>query len=662
MDGTPAFQLEDVIGHPEFQGLSLSDKNAFLLKHVPEFSGYAPKARSEFLDTVHYKGPNPNQPVPSLTSGFYEGPTGVIAPGESMGHAVGRELIAAPGRAARTVATAPLAVAKAALAPPTGPLETAASMTGGAPGLAVKRTILDPMAEEWGKAVQPGGEPHTILGGILSPKFIHGVAGSIPVLGPWVGGAISEAEKGHIGAAPQFGLEAAGFKGAGKLTGEIGKAALGKTRNLLAKKPVIDPALMNEHVGAGIQQQLGNAERALHEEVGKHAENVQKVVDERNPNGALDAKPYVKALQDGLNEYIATYTRMGVKIPSGLDKVVTEALQSPNGRWTFAQGKDVRSALYEMRAKSTDARVRGALTPAIKELTKDLRTAADAQGVVSDFDTYNDLHSKHMQMRDQVLRPVKDAVSGEKAIDVLRKNPGYVKATVLPSLERYGLETEPIKAAMDIAVEGKKLPRYWHDWLFRYGGGALGQSVGIPFPVGYVGAGLAREGLRGGPPVQDVNSPLYQRGLGIVNRRLPEGPTPVATPNPLIPQLGPPEPGAVTPPRNLSLPRYDYAPGPPQVAPAALPTATVEAAPVTPEAAPAPPSPYAATHEALLEQARGKEAVKMLSKGVKVPDSVMVWVEKATGLDMTDPTNVPKALEILKQTAKGKPAGSPRGK
>jgi len=52
-------QLDYVVRHPEFQSLSLPDKNAFLIQHVQEFASGRSQDRSELLNTIHHGPPEP---------------------------------------------------------------------------------------------------------------------------------------------------------------------------------------------------------------------------------------------------------------------------------------------------------------------------------------------------------------------------------------------------------------------------------------------------------------------------------------------------------------------------------------------------------------------------------------------------------------------------
>ncbi len=169
--------------------------------------------------------------VPGLLGGVQDytypgGEVGPIAPGETALHAGAREVMAAPGGAARTLLGTPGAVWQAFDEPPKEPGENILQYIPGA--LPVKRLITDPMLEEQAKVIPSwkAGRPFSAA--------IHAAASRLPVAGSWLGGAVSEAEKGHVGAAPQFGLEYAGFKGAGKVAPEI-KA---RVRTALTTSPI----------------------------------------------------------------------------------------------------------------------------------------------------------------------------------------------------------------------------------------------------------------------------------------------------------------------------------------------------------------------------------------------------------------------------------------
>lgn len=50
--GHETFTMEQVVGRPDYQALSLKQKSAFLMEHVPEFARADPQKRAELLREV----------------------------------------------------------------------------------------------------------------------------------------------------------------------------------------------------------------------------------------------------------------------------------------------------------------------------------------------------------------------------------------------------------------------------------------------------------------------------------------------------------------------------------------------------------------------------------------------------------------------------------
>ena len=414
-----------------------------------------------------------------------------------------------------------------------------------------------------------------------------------------------------LGTTALAGAELAGLMG-------LGKAA---TKSQGAK---VEPVIAEEVMGRAIQDYVKKADSAIHQEVGKHAENFINAVDDpvRNPLPAIDAKSKMVALQDGFNEYSHTLTRIGLKIPPGLEKLVTEALQSP--RWTAAQAKDVRSALYEMKAKSGDARVRGALGLVIQDLTSDLRGAAKKAGVESDFDSYSTMHRQQMKLREQFIDPVRDAETGKQAMSKLLSEEGAVKIT-LPALKSYGIDPKVITDAMDFSKGVRSPKTLWGHWAARHAGGHAAAALGLPWISGYFGAGMAETAMQRHRTIPTVKAGhAYQKGLDLVERALPAPPSSVAVPTEVTPQqFTPAALEASGAKRALAVPQK--APS----APTAQPKVATEVAPELPK----PPHPLnvALSRIGQLKKFRSK----LVSPKSPLTEQELAFVEKHGGIEKT---------------------------
>jgi hypothetical protein len=431
----------------------------------------------------------------------------------------------------------------------------------------------------------------------------------------------------------------------------------------VTKTAPIEPDVAEETVGKGIGNLIDKASHGATAETGKHA---QHFVD-----NAVPIKPppeIMKVIRDGIDTYFQTFTKIGSVLPGDLRKIAQEAIGSPES-WTPAQAKDIRTALQEMRQMTDNPRFAEAVKPAIDLMTEKMRAAAKEGGVEESFDKYNKLHSKHMDIRDAVIDPVRNAKTGQEVMNILRGKSGYMKTTVLPSLERYGLEPGPIKEAMDIGSDSKTAGKLWGGWMQRYAGAAIGQAMGVPWPVGYIASGALGDALKTGKAIHSVETPTGRLGQTLVDKSITPGPSPL--PDPV--RLWHPDKGSPGTPVAPQLPPGGVGPAPiaqvpPRIQPKPSPVASVS--PISPEVTagiaqqapvPQPASPYAGAQEAVKDIAWSRQAVNALSGKGKEPlsDSGWRWIEQKTGLDMTDPANHQKALDILKRkveptTAKAK--------
>jgi hypothetical protein len=519
---------------------------------------------------------NVPEEIPGLFSGRYEGPTEPIAPGETMGHAVGREAIAAPGRALVTVASMPLGVAEAVLTPPKTAAEKA-SMLAGPAGLPGKRLIIDPMVEEWGKAIEGFKKPEPAQPEVrdrwgrvmhrprIGPEpFLHAIAGSVPVVGPWVGGKISEAEKGHVGAIAEFPLEYAGFKGGGKLAGKI-----------IGRKPSVDPQVALEYTGLGLRdmmtkadERISQVEKPIYEGIGKHAP-------------PIDRAPYGPLLESSYKELLANQEKYGVSFPNVMDTIRERLPGKTPISWN--ELKDLRSAAGQVMAKaSAPARLKAALAGLYEKATADLKKSADKVGLGQDFEYVNDLHRIRMRLREAFGDKVMDAATGRQALEALAKEEPNAKV-VLPSLEPFGFNSQAALEAIKVSRNAVKSRffggRLWNHFL----GGQLGKVVlgaaGLPYGLGYPAGAIAAEIAMSRGPKANLKSPAYIKGeveaKGIVF------PPPREPSIPTEPPGGPPGRPIYSAPPSEGGPAI----GPPPIRPSRIPEAEPVGREVSPEGA-----------------------------------------------------------------------------
>lgn len=172
--------------------------------------GHVPSSKFGAARLAGYKARMDEPSTPSVFSGEYSGPTGTIAGGESLPHAVTRQAIGG-------VAT----VAKSAVAPP--PMETTEDKLWSSlgPGGGLLRSHWETLKQAYQSAKQ----------GDYTGAAGHGLLAAAPVIGPMIDNAITQAEKGTIGPAvelaTQYGM-AKGMPPAIEKVAPVVKKAFGK--------------------------------------------------------------------------------------------------------------------------------------------------------------------------------------------------------------------------------------------------------------------------------------------------------------------------------------------------------------------------------------------------------------------------------------------------
>lgn len=440
----------------------------------------------------------------------------------------------------------------------------------------------------------------------------------------------------------EFPLREAIGRGAVDIAAVSGSELLRAVRSGAVKPTQLTVPQQVDIIGRSVQDAINVADASVKQQVSALAENVAKAVDDpqRNPVPAIDAKSFVAQLRTAWQNFIHTDTEIGHRVPPEVQKSVEEALGS--NRWTFSQAKEVRSALSDYVTRSKDPQLRAIATEGAKQLRGQMQQAAKNAGVLKDFDAYNELHMKRMNMHRAVLRGVKTAPTGEAAMRKLHSNTGYVRNTVLPSLEKYGLDSKAVREALDATGEKPK-PRLIHDWHTRYAAGALiHATTGLPWLAGAAGAGVATEALQPRLAVEGLRAtPTYARGEQLVRESIAPGRTKVTPPTPL-PEPAP-APSAQPPQRSVL---------PPVPSPRAVETAPAREAP--PEPPPPPPDPYTGLQQRVNYTRALNRAISTLSRGAKKALSAeeISWVEQESGMSLRDPANLPRAIAALKEKLK----------
>lgn len=624
--------IQQILDDPNFHALPLPEKNKVMLRVDPNFRALSGSERMKVLDSIQY-GPSPVIPsspkVTSLKQGIQEAGKGVA------------DVLSSFGQGVLDIPESVMGIAKAAATPPSTTGEYVATALG--PGaLVAKRMVLDPMQATARKAEESTG----------SQKYGYAVLSAIPMAGPVAAnvlGGIQTPEDIPKALARGLGWAAAGdIAGAIKLPGK--------------KAPLPDPAVVKEVLGRVAKDQVLEADTKLHAEVSKHAEHLAKIIDDpaRNPGGAIPSAPIIQSLQQLWDRYIKTYSsQLGAKPPAAFEGVINEAMSTPTGKWGFDQTKQIRSAVSEIAQNSKDAKIKAVAKQLSRTMRDEMKTAAGRAGLADEFELYNRLHSRQARIREQVIDPIRDAISGEKVMGILHSNRGYVEAT-FPSLDAYGLESKPLIDAVKISE--KPTAKMWKGWMVRHASAELLQGLmGVPYMAGYFAGGLGGEMAGGGlsgAAKGIVKSPYYSRGAKLLNESLPEPPSPTTEPTPIPapPEAAPKVQKALPPlpefPKDISV---DYAAeqgGRGEVAPEVV--ASEEA------------SKYAQLHEKLGYLRNLNSAIRKLSTGTKKPltDAEVGWIESETGLDMTEPASIAaarkKLMEMRNSLRKTSTEGSPR--
>lgn len=437
--------------------------------------------------------------------------------------------------------------------------------------------------------------------------------------------------------------------GTGDIAGAIGEAAPYAMAPKLAaiKRTVaapIDPVVSKEYIGRGIAEHIGEVRNRIASDYQSKYEHLKSVIDDpgMNPTPPVDAKPVMDALQKGFDEYYSTYTKMGAKVPADIAKVVTEAIQSPGNRWGFEQAKQVRTAIQDIRfaIRKTNPQLKGALGDAADNLTGQMRKAATDAGLGKELTLAEKSYSDLADIDKQLFTKVLNVGAGHRVINILKSNEPYA-AAVLPKLqERFGLNADAILEATKAFSAEKNQGRLLRDWHARYLGGEAGLIAGVGWAPGAI-AGMLANSLTTGSfkiPKSITEGKFYKAGMQSVAESIPPAPSPLATP-----EAYPFRPEVIGTPLERPAPVTQALP-----AQRVLPQAVPEAPVVEPEP---PPSPYTQTHAKIIEGNRLNRAIKVLSSGAKrgLSDKDWQWIEEQTGADLTNPANLPKAIDTLKR-------------
>jgi hypothetical protein len=180
---------------------------------IPDARETTPTERPEFI---------PDPEMPSIWSGSYQGPTGTVAPGESLPHAVTRQLLGGVGRLGKALYEVSSF--------PADLKEGVAFALGGIPGLISYRASGGHLetAKKTLEQARAGHIPETIG---------YGAATVLPGIGPWAAGMGERAASGDVGAASEFGaatLLPKIQKVAGKVAAKVTLPPVDRATNLAA--------------------------------------------------------------------------------------------------------------------------------------------------------------------------------------------------------------------------------------------------------------------------------------------------------------------------------------------------------------------------------------------------------------------------------------------
>jgi hypothetical protein len=411
--------------------------------------------------------------------------------------------------------------------------------------------------------------------------------------------------------------------GAGGLAGYAAQATLlGRQgeRAPVEKVTNPEPVVINEQLGQAMQAYLDKANTAIGKEIGKHVDNIAAAVDDpvRNPVPPIDATSKVQALKEGFEAYDKTLTDMNLKPDQAIKKTVEEAIQSP--RWSWAQAKDVRTALMDMQRKA-GTRMSAAVNKAIGELTSDLRNTAKNAGVEADFDAYNTLAKQRAYIKEQFLNNVLNASSGTDVMSALTgSKEGPVKIN-LPALKAYGIDPRVVTDAIQFSKRLGGKGGWLGGWAPRSVGAHAAMALGVPYAVGWFGTDLVQQAMRraGTAPTGPTETAVVA-GQRIAQGRMPIPPSEVATPKEV--PVEPFTPSAIAPS------------GSPARRPLALPPVPIaEAAPEAPVVAPEPPPPPTKLVQEASRRLALNKLKNALNKNEPLSSDQTEWL-KSKGVDL----------------------------
>jgi hypothetical protein len=499
--------------------------------------------------------------------------------------------------------------------------------------------------EGFGESAQAGrnvaeGGPLGANAGKAAFGGVHAAAGIVPIAGPMLESAGMDIGTGNIAG------------GAGTIAGMATQAALlgspevrAKAGKLSEKVPSPDLDIAYEKAGLGGKVFAQEHVAKLENEITKHVEPLIKTVDERNPQGVVNKAQTVGVLSDALDKYFPTITRAGFDFPNTVRLIVKELKNTPGDNLTMAEAHSLRSALGKAIAKVGDPTTKAPLFAVYGDLTDQMRAASNDVGMGKSFEQYNAVTRKLKSPGGRALQDAAEAQSGMEALKALNAQRGPVKM-LLNEMTSYGVDPSKISSLLESYRETaspKAQKAFIDQWYARHAGAIATAAAGLGHLPGYGGV-LALQALRtrgAAPPIPAEAAALGEQSA--LGRALP-GPMEVPKPTPR-PPAEPPRLMRQLPPGPQEPPIGGQAP--PETSPPAFAAPEVPPEPVQ-AVAEVTPSKYEAAHAAVKDAGRRKAAITQLSGKKPTTDSMFAWVEKRTGLDMSDPANVPKALELLK--------------
>jgi hypothetical protein len=278
-------------------------------------------------------------------------------------------------------------------------------------------------------------------------------------LGQWlpiIGGALT----GSLEAKPTFPHTVnGGVKTAAETATKLGvdaekaatvahRSSSGWLGRMLRNRAVLDQYV--DAKGLKIGQDVAKARKAIEDEYGGHAQNIEEQIDKTLPTGVVDATAEAQKVADSLKDLVKTPQN----VHPSLAQLLKDAKSTGPGQWSFAKARQFRSAIGRAMGH-VEGPQQKVMWQIYDDLSKKLGGVAKKYGLGKEWEHYNTLSSQYHKYYSKIVDDIADAKAGEQVAGALSKYKGLTNRMV-QNLSKYGLSAEDVTKYMKFAEKWRR--------------------------------------------------------------------------------------------------------------------------------------------------------------------------------------------------------------